>query len=101
MYFALFGLGALLLLSRGLDDGTALLTSIAAGGAAGALALLALTVDETDEPFANVYSASVSLQNLLPDVPQRAFVVLVAAIVLLSVAPRLSARRRAASVSRD
>ena len=75
----LFGLGALLFLSRGLDEGTALLTSIAAGGVAGALALLALTVDETDEPFANVYSAAVSLQNLLPQAPQRLLILLVAA----------------------
>jgi nucleobase:cation symporter-1, NCS1 family len=75
----LFGLGALLFLSRGLDDTTALLTSIAAGGAAGVLALLALTVDETDEPFANVYSAAVSLQNLLPQAPQRLLILLVAA----------------------
>ena len=74
----LFGLGALLFLSRGLDDTTALLTSIAAGGVAGALALLALTVDETDEPFANVYSAAVSLQNLLPQAPQRLLILLVA-----------------------
>ena len=43
------------------------------------LALLALTVDETDEPFANVYSASVSLQNLFPAAPQRVLIVLVAA----------------------
>ena len=38
------------------------------------LALLALTVDESDEAFANVYSGAVSLQNLLPRVPQRALV---------------------------
>ncbi|HEX2044121.1 MAG TPA: cytosine permease [Gaiellaceae bacterium] len=74
----LFALGALLFLSRGLADTTALLTAVAAGGAAAALALLALTVDETDEPFANVYSAAVSLQNLLPDVPQRLLVLVVA-----------------------
>ena len=30
------------------------------------LALLALTVDETDEAFANAYSGAVSLQNLVP-----------------------------------
>jgi purine-cytosine permease-like protein len=35
------------------------------------VALLALTVDESDEAFANVYSTAVSLQNLLPQVPQR------------------------------
>jgi NCS1 family nucleobase:cation symporter-1 len=74
----LFSLGALLFLSRGLDDTTALLTAVAAGGAASALALLALTVDETDEPFANVYSAAVSLQNLLPRAPQPLLVLLVA-----------------------
>ena len=38
------------------------------------LALLALTVDESDEAFANVYSGAVSLQNLLPGVPQRLLV---------------------------
>ena len=79
----LFSLGALLLLSRGLGtvgDLTELLVAVAAGGVASALALLALTVDETDEPFANVYSASVSLQNLLPNVSQRLLIVLVSGI---------------------
>jgi NCS1 family nucleobase:cation symporter-1 len=75
----LYILGALLFLSRGLDDTTALLTAVAGGGVASALALLALTVDETDEPFANVYSAAVSLQNLLPAAPQRFLIVLVGA----------------------
>jgi len=41
----LYGLGALLFLSRGTSDTTALLTSVAAGGVASALALVALTVD--------------------------------------------------------
>ena len=44
------------------------------------LALLALTVDESDEAFANVYSGAVSLQNLLPRVPQRLLVAGVAAV---------------------
>jgi NCS1 family nucleobase:cation symporter-1 len=70
----LYGLGALLFLGRGLDDTTALLTAVTAGGIASAVALLALTVDETDEPFANVYSAAVSLQNLFPAAPQRALI---------------------------
>ena len=34
-----------------------------------------MTVDETDEAFANTYSAAVSIQNLLPGVPQRLLVV--------------------------
>lgn len=75
----LYALGVLLALSRGLGDPTAIFTAIAAGGAASAVALLALTVDEADEPFANVYSAAVSLQNLVPAAPQRLLVVLVAA----------------------
>jgi nucleobase:cation symporter-1, NCS1 family len=72
----LYALGALLFLSRGLDEPTALLTAIAGGGVASALALLALTADEVDEPFANVYSAAVSLQNVLPEAPQRLLILL-------------------------
>jgi nucleobase:cation symporter-1, NCS1 family len=76
----LFALGALLLLSRNLGDPTDLLTAIAGGGLAGALVLLALTVDETDEPFANVYSAAVSIQNVLPRASQRVAIVVVSVV---------------------
>jgi NCS1 family nucleobase:cation symporter-1 len=79
----LYALGALLFLSRGLDDTTALLTAVAGGGVASALALLALTAAETDEPFANVYSAALSLQNLFPTAPQRLLIGLVGAIATL------------------
>ena len=79
----LYGLGVLLALSRGLAEPSAIFTAIAAGGAASAFALLALTVDESDEPFANVYSAAVSLQNLVPWAPQRLLVVLVAGAATL------------------
>jgi len=67
----LFALGAVIAMSRHISEAPALLTAIAAGGAASLLALLALTVDESDEAFANVYSTAMSLQNLLPRVPQR------------------------------
>jgi NCS1 family nucleobase:cation symporter-1 len=70
----LFTLGAVIAMSRSISDAPGLLTAIAAGGAASVLALLALTVDESDEAFANVYSGAVSLQNLLPRVPQRVLV---------------------------
>jgi nucleobase:cation symporter-1, NCS1 family len=70
----LFGLGAVIAMSRHISEAPALLTAIAAGGAASILALLALTVDESDEAFANVYSGAVSLQNLLPGIPQRLLV---------------------------
>src|SRR5215211_4053514 len=77
----LYALGALLLLSQGIGaigDLTGLLVAIAAGGVGSALALVALTVDEIDEPFANVYSAAVSLQNVFPSASQRLLILLVA-----------------------
>ena len=72
----LYALGALLVLTNDTyGDPTDLMTAIASSGLAAGLALLALTVDETDEAFANVYSTAVSLQNVTPDVPQRALIV--------------------------
>jgi nucleobase:cation symporter-1, NCS1 family len=77
-----FGFGSILVLSRGVDPNhpELILTAIAGGGAAAALALLALTVDETDEAFANVYSSAVSAQNLVPRVSQRALIVAVSVL---------------------
>jgi putative hydroxymethylpyrimidine transporter CytX len=71
----MWGLGAVLVLSRGLDDPVALPAAVAAGGVGAVLALLAVTVDEADEAFANAYSAAVSTQNVLSAVPQRLLVV--------------------------
>jgi putative hydroxymethylpyrimidine transporter CytX len=80
-----FGFGAILVLSHpDIDGPTAVLTTVAAGGVGSVLALLALTVDETDEAFANVYSAAVSLQNLVPGVPQRALIVGVSVLATAS-----------------
>jgi nucleobase:cation symporter-1, NCS1 family len=76
----LYALGAILLLSRGLGDAPSVIDAIATGGVGAALALVALGVDETKEPFANVYSAAVSLQNALPGVPQRLLILVVAAV---------------------
>jgi putative hydroxymethylpyrimidine transporter CytX len=76
----LYALGAILLLTRGLTDAPSVISAIAAGGVGAALALVALGVDETKEPFANIYSAAVSLQNVLPRVPQRLLVLAVAAV---------------------
>jgi len=76
-----FGFGAVLVLSHPSIQGpTDILTTVAAGGVASFLALLALTVDETDEAFANVYSTAVSLQNYFPDLPQRGLIVLCSAL---------------------
>jgi putative hydroxymethylpyrimidine transporter CytX len=76
----LFALGALIAMSRHISSAPELLVAVAAGGAASIVALLALTVDESDEAFANVYSGAVSLQNLLPRVPQRLLVGSVATV---------------------
>jgi putative hydroxymethylpyrimidine transporter CytX len=76
----LYALGAILLLSRGLSDAPSVISAIATGGAGAAVALVVLGVDETKEPFANIYSAAVSVQNVLPRVPQRALILAVAAV---------------------
>ncbi len=77
-----FGFGSLLVLSRGVDPAhpELILTAIAGGGGAAVLALLALTVDETDEAFANVYSAAVSFQNLVPRASQRLLIAVTAVL---------------------
>jgi nucleobase:cation symporter-1, NCS1 family len=70
----LLTLGAVLVLSRDLTDPAALPAAVVAGGAAAVVTLVALTVGEADEAFANAYSAAVSLQNLLPQAPLRLLV---------------------------
>ena len=79
----LWALGAILFFSRDITDPAALPVAVAAGGLGATLALLAVTVDETDEAFANVYSTAVSVQNLAPRLPQRALLVGVAAAATL------------------
>jgi nucleobase:cation symporter-1, NCS1 family len=76
----LYALGAILLLTRGLADAPSVITAIAMGGAGAAVALVALGIDETKEPFANIYSAAVSIQNVVPRVPQRLLILGVAGV---------------------
>jgi len=71
----LYSLGVLLLLARDLSDPAQLPAAVVAGGVVSVLALVAVTVDESDEAFANVYSTAVSLQNVLPGVSQRLLIV--------------------------
>ena len=73
----LLALGAVLVLSRDLGDPAALPAAVVAGGFAAIVALFALLVTETDEAFANAYSAAVSLQNAFPRAPQALLIVLV------------------------
>ena len=74
-----FGIGCLLVLARNISAPEEIPAAVAAGSA-GVLALLALTVDESDEAFADIYSTAVSLQNLLPRVSQRLLIVAVGAV---------------------
>ena len=71
----LYTLGVLLLLARNISDPAQLPAAVVAGGVVSVLALLAVTVDESDEAFANVYSTAVSLQNVVPWVSQRLLIV--------------------------
>ncbi|HEU4941685.1 MAG TPA: cytosine permease [Gaiellaceae bacterium] len=76
----MLALGIFIVLSRGLSDPVEIPPAVAAAGLAAALAFLAVTLDETDEAFANVYSTAVSLQNVLSDVPQRVLIAAIAAV---------------------
>ena len=79
----LLALGVVLVLSRDLSDAAALPAAVVAGGFAATLALFALLVTETDEAFANVYSAAVSIQNVVPRAPQPALIMLVTAVAVV------------------
>jgi NCS1 family nucleobase:cation symporter-1 len=80
----LYSLGVLLFLARDLSDPAQLPAAVVAGGVVSVIALLAVTVDESDEAFANVYSTAVSLQNVVPArVPQRLLIVASAGIATL------------------
>ena len=74
-----FGLGAVLVLARNLSDPAQIPSAVASGSALAVVALLMLTVDESDEAFADIYSTAVSIQNVLPRASQRLLIVLVAA----------------------
>jgi nucleobase:cation symporter-1, NCS1 family len=75
-----YALGALLVLGAGLSDASpAGLGTTIASLAGGWIVLLALLVGETDEAFADIYSAAVSSQNLAGRIPQRAAIVAVSA----------------------
>jgi putative hydroxymethylpyrimidine transporter CytX len=82
-----YALGALLALSAAVpSDPSApiapLLTTIATL-TAGWVALLVLLVAETDEGFANIYSAAVSAQNIWPKASQRILSLIVGGIVFV------------------
>jgi purine-cytosine permease-like protein len=69
-----YSLGVLLALAAGASaDAIGIGTSVVAL-AGGGLVLVALLVGESDNAFADIYSAAVSAQNVAPDAPQRALI---------------------------
>lgn len=75
-------LGVMLILSRVAttpEDPNAFVAAVLAVPA-GLIALGILAVDETDEAFANIYSASVSVQNVLPRMSQKRLSIAIGAI---------------------
>ncbi len=74
-----FGIGCLLVLAKHISAPEQIPAAVLAGSA-GILALLALTVDESDEAFADIYSTAVSIQNVLPRVSQRLLIVVVGTV---------------------
>src|ERR687895_521174 len=75
-----FALGILFLLSIGQGDVVAALLAVPVG----LLAMAVLVVDETDEVFANLYSAGVSLKNAAPRLPGRRVAVALGAVATLA-----------------
>jgi nucleobase:cation symporter-1, NCS1 family len=74
------GLGMLIVLARHVSDAQAMPAAVAVAGGVAFAALAAITVDESEKAFADIYSTAVSIQNLLPRVSQRLLITLVSAV---------------------
>jgi NCS1 family nucleobase:cation symporter-1 len=78
-----YALGALLVLSVGATPDVVGIGQSIAALAGGGLVLIALLAGESDQAFANIYSAAVSTQNVAPQASQRRLVVAVAGAAFL------------------
>ncbi len=82
----LYSLGAMLVLGAGATASPAgiatAILAVAGGTLAGILFLIALLVGETDEAFADIYSAALSLKNVFPKAPLRYLIAGIAGISL-------------------
>ena len=79
-----YALGAILVLAGGFADSSpegiaAGILGISAGVVVGTVLLVSLVAGETDEAFADIYSAAVSIQNIVPRIRQRGLVLAIAA----------------------
>lgn len=77
-----YALGALLALAGASADAVGIGSAIVAT-AGGALVLLALLVGESDNAFADIYSAALSTQNVAPRASQRGLILAVGALSFL------------------
>jgi purine-cytosine permease-like protein len=73
------GLGILIVFARGVSDAQAMPAAVAAAGGIAFVALAAITIDESEKAFADIYSTALSIQNLFPRVSQRLLITLVSA----------------------
>src|SRR5438132_7197767 len=73
------GLGIVIVLARGVSDAQALPAAVAAAGGIALAALVAITIDESEKAFADIYSTAVSVQNFLPRMSQRLLITVVSA----------------------
>jgi len=76
---AYYALGVFAVANLGASDVIAALVALPAG----AIALAILLVDEVDEAFANVYSTTMSVQNLVPHLDRRIVAVTIGALATL------------------
>jgi NCS1 family nucleobase:cation symporter-1 len=74
-----YALGALLVLVAGAGADVFGIGTAIAISAGGGVVLIALLVGESDNAFADIYSAAVSTQNVMPNLPQRALIAAVGA----------------------
>ncbi|MGE5459042.1 MAG: cytosine permease [Solirubrobacterales bacterium] len=78
-----YALGALLVLGAGATADVLGIGAAIGGAAGGALLLLALLAGESDNAFANLYSSAVSIQNVVPEAPQRWLVLALGALAFV------------------
>jgi NCS1 family nucleobase:cation symporter-1 len=73
-------LGVLIVLARHVSDAQQLPGAVAAAGGIAFAALIAITIDESEKAFADIYSTAVSIQNFLPRVSQRLLITIVSVV---------------------
>jgi putative hydroxymethylpyrimidine transporter CytX len=76
---AYYALGVFAVLNLGASDVITALVTLPAG----AIAIAILLVDEVDEAFANVYSTTMSLHNIVPQLDRRVIAVVIGVIATL------------------